>query len=370
MLSTFFLVARVAGVVLVAAVLTALPPAAGPAHASHLKATPVASGLAFPAGFTFAPDGRIFYGERFSGKIRIYDPGVTTGLGRRFFTVSNLVTSGEQGLLGIALHPNYPASPYVYASAIRLVNGVGRNQIVRITDNGGTGSAMKVIFDGGASTNTHVGGRILFGPDRKLYLVVGDKQDRSRAQKINNRAGKVLRMTPGGAVPPDNPFSNLVYAYGLRNSFGLTFDPLTDGPWETDNGPECNDEVNQIIQGANYGWGPSATCSTPPSPPANTNQNGPTPVMPQLFYTPPPALTGLVFCGGCGLGTASEGHLFFGAWNNGTIREVALNSTRTGVASDATIVYDHPSNVLSMEEGPTGAIYFSDPDEILKLELA
>ena len=369
MLSSLGAGARVVGVVLVAAVLTALPPVADRAHASHLKATPVATGLAFPAGFTFAPDGRIFYGERFSGKIRIYDPGVTTGLGRRFFTVSKLVTSGEQGLLGVALHPNYPKTPYVYASAIRLVSGVARNQIVRIKDNGGTGSSMRVIFDGGRSNSNHVGGRILFGPDRRLYLVVGDKGSPSRSQKIGNRAGKVLRMTPGGGVPAGNPFSNLVYAYGIRNSFGLTFDPLTDDPWETENGPSCNDETNPIIPGGNYAWGPSATCNTPPNPPANTNQDGSNRIMPATFYTPPPALTGIVFCDSCGLGAASESHAFMGAWNNGNIRELTLDSARTGVTSDV-VAYDHNSGVLSLERAPDGAIYFSDPDEIYKLELA
>ncbi|HEX2089397.1 MAG TPA: PQQ-dependent sugar dehydrogenase [Actinomycetota bacterium] len=362
--------ARIAGVVLVAATLTALP--SGTAQAtSHLKATPIASGLAFPAGFTFAPNGTIFYGERLTGRIRIFNPANSSN--RVFFRISNVVTSGEQGLLGVALHPNYPTTPYVYASVVRSVSGVPRNQIVRIRNSGGTGSGMTVIYNGGGRSNTHhVGGRILFGPDGMLYLVVGDKGVPSNAQNLGKLAGKVLRMLPSGGVPSDNPFSSRVYAYGIRNSFGLAFDPSTDDLWETENGPGCNDETNPIIPGGNYAWGPSATCSTPPSPPANTNQDGPNRIMPATFYSPSPrlpALTGIVFCDTCGLGAASEGHAFMGAWNHGNIRELTLDSTRTDVTSDV-VAYVHNSGVLSLERAPNGAIYFSDADQIFKLELA
>ena len=359
--------ARIAGVAVAATMLTGLPPAPGQAQTPTIKATPIATGLAFPAGFTFAPDGRIFYGERFTGEVRVFNPATSTN--QLFFTIPNLVTGGEQGLLGVALHPKYPNTPYVYASVTRTESGVPKNQIVRITDIRGTGSAMTVIFNGGRSANYHVGGRIRFGPDGMLYLVVGEKGDPSRAQKLGNRAGKVHRMTPSGAVPSDNPFSNYVYAYGFRNSFGLGFDPSTGRLWETENGPQCNDELNRIARGRNYGWGPSWTCSTPPSPPTNTNRDGSKPALPRKFYTPPIAPTGVVFCSLCGLGTDSEGRLFFGAWNNGTIRKVTLDDRRNNVAAES-VVYDHGEGVLSMERGPDGALYFSDPNEIYKLELA
>src|SRR5438874_8892961 len=84
-------------------------------------ATPVVTGLNYPAAFTFAPDGRIFYGERLTGKIRIYDP--SNGSNTLFFTITNVSHIGEQGLLGLAIHPRYPARPLVYAYATRSVNG-------------------------------------------------------------------------------------------------------------------------------------------------------------------------------------------------------------------------------------------------------
>jgi glucose/arabinose dehydrogenase len=338
------------------------------AQAATITAESVATGLSFPAGFTFALDGRIFYGERFTGEVRIFNP--ATSSDQLFFTIPNLVTGGEQGLLGIALDPDYPTTPYVYASVTRSESGVGKVEIVRMTDSGGTGSDMAVIFIAGNSESNHNGGRLLFGPDDNLYFVVGEKGNPRLAQRLGNRGGKVHRITAGGAVPSDNPFADRpVFAYGIRNSFGLAFDPATGRLWESENGPACNDELNRIVRGRNYGWGPSETCGTPPSPPKNTNQDGPNPVGPRRFYTPTIAPTGVVFCSSCGLGTESEGRLFFGAWNTGEIRRVTLNDTRRSVSSQS-VVYTHDSGVLSMERGPDGALYFSDSDAIFRLALA
>jgi aldose sugar dehydrogenase len=359
---------RLLGVTLTAAMLTVLPLAPNAAHAASITSEVVKSGLAFPAGFTFDSSGRIFYGERFTGEIRIFNP--TADTDTSFFTVPNVTTSGEQGLLGLALHPNYPTAPYVYASVTRMDGGVNRNEIVRITDNAGSGTGMKVLFTAGTAGGNHNGGRILFGPDNRIYLIVGEKGDPAKAQRLRNRGGKVLRLNANGAVPSNNPFSGkYVFAYGIRNSFGFAFDPSTDRLWESENGPACNDELNRIISGRNYGWGPSETCSTPPAPPRNTNQDGQNPVMPKRFYTPVIAPTGAAFCSGCRLGSGSAGRLFFGAWNTGEIRRVTLNTNRTGVASQS-IVYTHGSGILSMERGPDGTLYFSDSSAIYKLKLA
>jgi glucose/arabinose dehydrogenase len=335
------------------------PPSAG------IGAIAVVTNLSFPAGFTFSPDGRIFYGERFTGAIRIYDP--SSGSDSLFFTVPNLETSGEQGLLGLAVHPRYPLRPFVYAYVTRSVGGNPRNQIIRVTDDGGTGVSPRAIWteDVVAATN-HNGGRILFGPDRRLYAVVGEANDPANAQDLLVDAGKILRMTDRGGVPPDNPFAgSLVWSYGMRNSFGFSFDPPTGNLWETDNGPACNDEVNLIQVGANYGWGPTATCFEPPSPPENTNQDGPNPVLPLAWYTPNIAPVGNAFCFGCGL-AGSEGTFFWGGWEDSQIRRVTLTPDRTGIASTQ-IVYVHPAPILSLERGPDRALYLSDPTGIWRL---
>lgn len=349
--------------VCVVAVLTGIP--AAPAQAATI-ATPVATGLSYPAAFTVAPDGRIFYGERLTGAVRVFNP--TTGTNTLFYTVTNLATAGEQGLLGIALAPDYPASPTVFVYATRIVSGVAQNQILQLRDINGTGVTPRqpVIYSAPAAT-VHNGGRILFGPDRMLYAVTGDIANPANSQNTGSPLGKVIRMTSTGLVPADNPFPNsLTWAYGIRNSFGMAFDPYSGGLWQTENGPSCNDELNRIYRGLNYGWGPTQTCASPPPAPLNTNRDGPSPVLPLAYFTPPPALTGITFCQGCGLGAFVEGSLFYGTFNTDQIHRVTLDRRRTSVLADV-VEYTHPRSVLSLERGPDGAIYFSDPSGIYRL---
>lgn len=348
--------------------LVAVPAGMAGASPPAIGAQPVATGLEFPAAFTFAADGRIFYGERFTGEIREYDP--SSGSDQLFYRVTKLETSGERGLLGIALHPNYPFTPFVYAYATRNVQGAIRNQIVRITDRrDGTapGCCGRAIFSSDTvSGSYHDGGRILFGQDGMLYAIVGEAHEPANAQKLDNAAGKIHRMTDAGAPAPGNPFpGSTIFAYGIRNSYGFTFDPLNGRLWETENGPACNDEVNLVRSGRNYAWGPSQTCSTPPPAPQNTNQDGPNPQLPETWFTPTIAPTGDAFCVGCGL-SGSEGALFFGAWNTGQIRRAVLSGDRKDIAS-LSVVYDHGDGILSMERGPDQALYFSEPDGIYRL---
>ncbi len=346
---------------LLAAVVLMTAPAQG---RSAIAARPVATGLALPATFTFAPNGKIFYGELSSGEIRTFDPRTRTN--SLFFNIPNVTTRGEQGLLGLALHPSYPSTPYVYAFATRNSSGVARNEIVRITERAGRGSEMQVLFSAAAG-DIHNGGRIAFGPDRNLYAVIGDAGLPETAQDLNSPWGKVLRMSPAGTVPQTNPIAgSYVYAYGIRNSFGFAFDPHSGGLWLTDNGPDCNDELNRIERGANYGWGPSASCSSPPNPPVNTNHDGPSPALPQLWYKQRLAPTGVAFCRSCGLGKKSAGGLFFGVWNTGQIRRVKLGANRRSVLSQG-VVYTHRSRVYSLERAPNGALYFSDSNAIYRL---
>jgi glucose/arabinose dehydrogenase len=337
---------------------------AGPSvRAATIEERPVATGLDYPAAFTFADDGRIFYGERFSGEVRIINR--STGTNHLFFDVSNLSTDGEQGLLGVALHPNFPKTPYVYVYATRTVGGL-HDQILRITNSGGHGTNMKVIFSSSTTAGQyHDGGRILFGPDGMLYAIQGEAHSPSNAQNLQNPAGKVLRMTPAGQPAPGNPFGNRIFSYGLRNSFGFAFDPRTGRLWETENGPSCNDELNRIVKGGNFGWGPNETCSG--QAPQNTNQDGPKPrILPKRFYTPTIAPVGVAFCKGCGLGSQSEGKLFFLAYKTHQIWRVRLSSNRLGVRSQ-TVVHSHGNSVFSMEVSPGGGLFFSAPSGIFKL---
>jgi glucose/arabinose dehydrogenase len=333
--------------------------------AGSIDADRVIGGLSQPVAFTFGPGNEVWYVEKGSGRIRVHD--LDTGTDKRFAVISGVSSEGERGTLGIALHPDYPDKPFVYVYATRTDQGKLRNEILRLTDSGGTGKHLKVIFHAPASSSAyHNGGRILFGLDGMLYAIVGDGHDSANAQDTTrNDRGKILRMTAMGDAPADNPIAgSRIWAYGIRNSFGFAFDPQTGDLWETENGPECNDELNRILGGANYGWGPSETCSG--RSPGDTNQDGPSPVLPKLWYTPTIAPTGIAFCERCGLGGKTNGTLLFGAYNTGEIRRVTLNGARTGVA-DQRVVFTHRKPVLAMEVGPGRTIYFSDFRAIYRL---
>jgi glucose/arabinose dehydrogenase len=335
----------------------ALAPGSIAAADDAIGAEQVAGGLDVPVGFTFDPRGRIWYVEKLSGEVRILN--LRRDTDRLFRRISGVNAEGERGTLGIALHPQYPARPFVYVFATRSVgDGPLQNQIVRLRDVGGRGRRPNVIFRSPTTAQTnHNGGRILFGPDGMLYAVVGDGGAMpSTAQDLRDVRGKVLRMTPLGAAPADNPLRRRLFAYGIRNSFGFDFDPLTGNLWETENGPQCNDELNLILPGGNYGWGPSQTCSGPS--PENTNRDGPNPVLPLAWFTPPIAPTGIAFCDDCRLAADDEGTFFFGTNNTREIRQVTLDAERDDIVTVAT-VHSAADRIISLEAAPGGRIYFS-----------
>ena len=351
--------APLAGLTLVLVVMAAAPAAAAPT----IHAREVVGNLNQPVAFTFGPGHTIWYVEKTTGEVRIHD--LDTGADRRFVRVHGVNGDGERGMLGIALHPAFPDRPLVYLYATRSAEGVMRNQILRYRDDHGHGVGRKVIFSTLASSSSaHNGGRMLFGPDGMLYVVVGDATDPANAQDLDENRGKILRLSPNGGGAEGNPFGDRIWVYGIRNSFGFAFDPQTDALWETENGPECNDEVNRIVAGENYGWGPNETCSG--SSPGNTNQDGPTPESPELFYENTIGITGIAFCEGCDLGHRSEGAAFTGAVNNGDVTRILFDDQRTAIASHS-VVYHHGGSTLSYEVGPGGRIYFSDFDGINRL---
>ena len=336
----------------------------GSGSALAVSAQPLSSSeLDFPAAFTVTPDGsRIFYGERYTGRISRLNP--TTGVSTPFFTIPNVSGVGDQGLLGLALNPSYPSDPRVWAFVTRDVSGTATNQLVRVRGDG-TGFAVLRSFPTSASRD---GGRIMFGPDGKVYGTVGDNASPALSQDLNSLAGKVMRLNSDGSLPSAYPRpGSPVIGYGFRNSFGFTFDPETGRLWATDNGPHCNDEINLVPRSklTNFGWGPSETCSSPPPAPRNTNRDGPNPVLPRFFFPDPPALTGAAFCKGCGL--SSPGQLFFGGYKNGVIYRARLTANRADIASQAPY-YNGSGGVISVETPLDGGpIYFSTRTNIFRL---
>jgi len=359
----------------VAAVLLGLVPAIAPAGAapSHVvpgprppavSDTPVKTGLNGPSAFTFAPNGAIWYLQRGTGQVHLLLPG--SGADHRVLTVHGVNGSGERGALGIALHPNWPTTKQLFIYVTRRGGGHLRNQVVRFTNTGGKWHGPRVLVSTPASSNPyHNGGRILFGPDNKLYVMIGEGHNPVNAQdRTGNLRGKILRLDTDGSAAAGNPIGR-IWSYGHRNSFGFTFDPTTGRLWETENGPECTDEINLIVRGGNFGWGIRENCSLPM--PGGTNNSGPTPRhRPKMYFAGTIGITGDAFCDHCGLGAALDGALIFGDVNAGVIRAADLNASRTGLLNLRTLT-TAPSGVHSMEVAPDGRIYFSTQDGIYRL---
>ena len=154
--------------------------------------------------------------------------------------------SGEGGLLGLAVSPDYEDDRYIYA----YYTTGGDNRVVRFR----MGETPEPILTGIPFNTYHDGGRIKFGPDGMLYVSTGDAGDSENSQDRSSLGGKILRIEPDGSIPPDNPFpGNPVYSYGHRNVEGLAWD--SEGRlYASEFGASTWDEVNRIEAGENYGW--------------------------------------------------------------------------------------------------------------------
>ena len=185
--------------------------------------------------------------ERDSGRILELSP---DGSARTIGDIPGVAAVGEGGLLGLAVDSQ--GRLYVYST------GTDGNRLQRFDVTGEPGALAlglaETILDGIGSASYHDGGRIAFGPDGMLFVAIGDAGRRDSSQDLDSLNGKILRMTPDGGVPADNPFpDSLVYSYGHRNPQGLAW--AEDGTmFATEFGQNTWDELNIITAGANYGW--------------------------------------------------------------------------------------------------------------------
>lgn len=212
----------------------------------------IATGLDTPWSLAFLPDNSILITER-PGRLRIIDKNeklVPTPIA----TIEDVVESGEGGLLGVTVHPDFAKNNYIYLYYTYEVNGDDtQNRVVRYKLQNNTLSDETIITDRIPGALFHNGGRLKFGPDNYLYITTGDAQVPSLAQTRTSLAGKILRVTDDGDPVPGNPFNTRVYSYGHRNPQGITWDN-TGNFWETEHGNNATDELNKIESGNNYGW--------------------------------------------------------------------------------------------------------------------
>ncbi len=349
--------------------LTVNAPQAGPSVSDRLPEGAVKEtfvpGASFPSAMAFAPDGRLFYGEVRTGRIRIVENGVLLPDPFFDFTVAG---EAETGLLGLAVDPDFEANHYIYVfyteaggAEPRDGSANGPNHVVRLTDVDGKGNDLTPIVPDLPSGPFHDGGSLRFGPDGKLYITLGETGHMELAQDLASPGGKILRVNPDGTVPEDNPFaaqpdkSGMIWAYGFRNPFDLDFHPVTGVLITGENGPGDNDEMDVVTRAGNYGWPPAGF------------QNKPEIVDPISVLNPPVAPTGVAFYKSDQI-PEWQNDLFYCNFHRGELRRVHLAPLTTDrIASEEVVT---SGCTLRIATGPDGALYYSDINAIYRIRNA
>ena len=217
-------------------------------------------GLEYPWSVAFLPDGRMLVTERV-GRLRLVgqdlrlDPRPIAGL-------PDVAATGQGGLFDVVLHPEHAQNGWIYWAYNAPGAGGWGTALARGKLQGSRMTEVQVLFSMKPKTRSsqHFGGRIVFDRAGMLYLTLGDRGDKERAQKLDDHAGSVIRLHDDGRVPVDNPFAKRVEALpekwtlGNRNMQGASLHPKTGELWTHEHGPQGGDEVNVMRAGLNYGW--------------------------------------------------------------------------------------------------------------------
>ncbi len=212
-----------------------------------LKTNVVASGLILPWEIAYGPDNQLWFTEK-GGKISRLN--LQNGAINTILTISEVRVNGEGGLLGMALHPDFTANPYVY-----LTYNYGSNykaKVVRYSYTGGVLNSPFILLDEIPASSIHNGSRLLINGN-KLFITTGDAADTTTPQNLKSLSGKVLRINLDGTIPADNPNpTSPVWTSGHRNAQGLA--QVGNKIFSSEHGPASDDEINVIEKGKNYGW--------------------------------------------------------------------------------------------------------------------
>jgi glucose/arabinose dehydrogenase len=356
---------RTAGLALAAACAAWASSARAQVYPAGFNDELVTTGLQVPTAFVLPPDGRMFVAEQ-GGAIRCVVGGIALPEPMIILPVTSY---REQGLLGMALDPQFPVRPYVFVVYTRFTgfNTDNFNWVSRLTVDGDLidPASEVVLFDEiPTGIGYHVGGCIRFGADGNLYISTGDTnwappwpQDLSRLE------GKLLRLRPDGTVPPDNPFVGVpgarpeIFQYGLRNPFRFSIQPDTGRPFIGDVGASAWEEIDTGPPGANFGWplheGPETVADSTTVDPlfAYSHAPGSASVIGNLFYT------------GAQFPLEFVGNYFFFDHSRGTLARMVLNPDNT-VASVDTMWIDTPFSgagygPVDLQQGPDGSLYYN-----------
>jgi glucose/arabinose dehydrogenase len=322
------------------------------ADGDNVKVEVWVGNLKIPWSLVFLPDRRALVSER-PGVIRLIRDGK---LRQKPYASIQVAHTGEGGLLGLAVHPEFASKPFIYAMHTYLKDGELRNRVIRLKDNGDSGTFDKVIIDDIPGARLHDGGRIAFGPDNMLYITTGENFRAAMAQDLSKLGGKILRVTADGEIPQDNPFAGSpVYSYGHRNPQGIAWQPGTGRMFGSEHGPSgefgrfANDEINIIVKGGNYGW------------PEVIGSPGIKPYIDPLIVwkeTTPPS--GMTFYRGNFLGHL-KGDLFVATLKSRALIRIRLNGERVS-RIERWFATDYSNGrygrLRDTAEGPDGALYF------------
>lgn len=340
-----------------AAYVKATPTAGGPTFTDpNLKAQTIFSGLHIPTSMAFlGPDDFLVVEKKTGNVIRI----VNGKMQESPLLHVNVAAQVERGLLGIAIqkNANIHAPTYVFLYYTEAGNGgtVTGNRIYRyeLSSNNQQLVNPKLLLDLPAAPapggeGNHIGGKLVIGPDHNVYAIIGDVGDhRGQAQNVVDGpafdgTGGILRITQNGQIAPNPPLGtttplNIYYAYGIRNGFGIDFDPITGALWDTENGPSFGDEINLVKPGFNSGWvkiqgfakDQLAGKADPNKDLVNLGGKG---VYndPKFVWNKPVAPTALKFLNSDKLGKQYQNTMFVGDVLTGNLYNFKLNTQRTG----------------------------------------
>lgn len=261
-----------------------------PLAGQTLQTRTVIDNIGIPWEILWGPDNMIWMTER-QGQVSRLNP--ETGEVLVIATIPEVKQGGEGGLLGMALHPDFPTTPQVFLAYTYDRSGGTGVRIVRYTYDNNTLTSPVTLIEDIRGSSIHNGCRLLFAPDRTLLITTGDAANQSLPQSHTSLNGKVLRINTDGTLPADNPWpGSMLYTTGHRNAQGICFGP-GGKLYSSEHGPNNDDEVNLITSGRNYGWpNVHGFCDLPAEQTFCTDSNV---VQPLAAWTPTLAVCGMEY---------------------------------------------------------------------------
>jgi aldose sugar dehydrogenase len=332
-----------------------------------VQAQTVVSGLARPWGLAFLPDGRMLVTER-AGRLRLVGP--QGGLSGPLSGVPTVAASGQGGLLDVALDPRFTENGLVYicyaepdgSGLAGTAVARGRLGETRLED-------VQVIYRQQPKVNgeNHFGCRLVFTPNGMLFVTLADRFDfRDQAQDLSSALGKIVRITPDGSVPPDNPFVGRpdaraeIWSYGHRNIQAAAMQPGTQQLWTAEHGALGGDELNHPEAGKNYGW-PVITYGLDYNrQPIGEGTHKPGMEQPVYYWDPAIAPSGMVFYTGDRYPGWTDSVLI-GSLTPGLLVRLVLRDGR--VVQEERYLAELGERIRDVRQGPDGFLYLLTDNE-------